>query len=760
MLFRKLLRTIGLYKAQFISMIIMIALGIGIFVGFNMEWTSLKKNTDRFFEETNFADYRITDEKGFSAEAVDKVAAIDGVKAASRYLSANVDVKERAGDTIAFTVTENFDVSSFLLLNGTGYDASSEDGIWIAEAYAGKNGLNIGDSLTLVYKGKEMSGVIKGLVQSSEYLVCTADKTQVMPDYTKHGFAYVSPAFYKKAMGGRDYYPQINVISSMESDDFKEAVNATLGKTTFILSKEESGAYALAKGEIEEGQTMGSIIPVMFLLIAVLTMVTTMHRIAAKEKTQIGTLKALGFKDKKILVHYTSYATIIGLIGSVIGIGIGYGVAAIILSKDGSMGTYLDMPYWSKHMPWFGWLAIVAVIAALTLIGFLSVKSMLKGTAADALRPYSPKKMKPLAIEKTKLWKKLSFGVRWNMRDIMRHKSRTFMSLFGIFGCMMLMVGGLGMRDTFNALLDSYYDSALNYNAKINLSEEATEEEINKLIAAYNGDYGATVAVEIGDNAVALEIYGITHDKIRFLDKKNRNVYILDDGAFICKRIADKNNLSEGDYFEFSPFGTDDKYKVRVSKVIHSTTESVIISTGYADSLGIKYKADAIYTDTVSTDVAANSAIKNVQSKQDLMDSFDTITEIMNLMVSLLVVAALVLGVVVLYNLGVMSYTERYREMATLKVVGFKDKKIGRLLIGQNLWVTIVGMALGLPAGVGLLYWLLEALASEYEMVMKLGPATYLISILLTLGVSLAVSFAIACKNKKIDMVEALKGAE
>ena len=142
------------------------------------------------------------------------------------------------------------------------------------------------------------------------------------------------------------------------------------------------------------------------------------------------------------------------------------------------------------------------------------------------------------------------------------------------------------------------------------------------------------------------------------------------------------------------------------------------------------------------------------------MDSFDVFMDLMNKMIWLLVIAAVILGIVVLYNLGVMSYTERYREMATLKVVGFKDSKIGRLLISQNLWLTVLGILIGVPAGIGVLQYLLTALASEYELKLVLGLPTWLVSILLTFGVSLIVGLMVARKNRHIDMVAALKTAE
>ena len=142
------------------------------------------------------------------------------------------------------------------------------------------------------------------------------------------------------------------------------------------------------------------------------------------------------------------------------------------------------------------------------------------------------------------------------------------------------------------------------------------------------------------------------------------------------------------------------------------------------------------------------------------MDSYDTFMDIMNIMIVVLAVAAIVLGLVVLYNLGVMSYTERHRELATLKVLGFRDKAIGKLLIAQNIWLTVVGVIIGIPAGLGVLKILVTALVSEYELSLAIGWSTFVISIALTFGVSLFVGLMVARKNRKIDMVEALKGAE
>ena len=385
MLFKKLLRTMGQYKAQFISMIIMIALGFGVFVGANMEWVSIEKNTNRLFEETGLADYKIYSSSAmtggatatFSEEDLRKIKELDGVKDAARFFSVNADVTLVNGEKIktekdgtgkdkipraAITVTESENVSFFNLTSGEAYDGASEDKIWVSDKFAQAKEISVGDTLTFGSVpgiGASLEFKVAGLVKSGEYMVCVQDSTQLMPDYKMFGYAYITPAAYKKICESAGLpsplYAQINVrvnnFDDFTKQKFSDAVNAALGKTMLVISKEESSSYALAKGEAEEGKTMGAVLPVLFLAIAVLTMITTMHRIAAKEKTQIGTLKALGYKNKRILAHYSSYALAIGIVGAALGIGVGYGFAYFIMNPSGSMGTYMDLPYWKLHMP-------------------------------------------------------------------------------------------------------------------------------------------------------------------------------------------------------------------------------------------------------------------------------------------------------------------------------------------------------------------------------------------------------------------------
>ena len=439
MLIRKLLRTAWGYKAQFISMILMITLGMGMFLGFNMEWKTIEVDTFKFFDDTDYADYRLYSEKGFTREDLDKIAAIDGVDRATRYLSVNLDIKGEKNKSLALDVSEDYTVSTFMVTDGAPYDKNG-DGIWLSDKFAAANGYRIGDQLSLAFQGVAITGEIVGLIKAGEHMICVADKNQMMPDYSTFGFAYISPKKLRAVLEDKiksDFadelkksnvpeefidgsltklivtdkmldeatdkvFAQVNLISDTEKEPLEKAIHDALGRTIMVTPKDDHIVFKESQGEAEEGKTMGSVLPVLFLAIAILTMVTTMHRIATKEKTQIGTLKALGFKNRRILRHYTSYGLLIGLVGAGLGIALGYGVCKLIMSENGMMGTYFDMPDWSAAIPAFCYPVLIGTVLLLTLISFLSVRQQLKGTAADALRPYSPKKMRKILFERVR----------------------------------------------------------------------------------------------------------------------------------------------------------------------------------------------------------------------------------------------------------------------------------------------------------------------------------------------------------------------
>ena len=689
-------------------------------------------------------------------------------------------------DQLALTVTESEHTSGFVLIEGGKYDRWDPEGFWLMDKYAEQNGISIGDELTVSFEDMEFTGTVRGLIESAEYLICVRDESQVMPDFNTFGYVYATPAMLRKVIEQKvreeepdldddvmsiavkevydEVFPQVNVNSSMEKDEIQAAVDKALGRTLLIMSKDENISYSESRGEMNEGKTMGSILPVLFLAIAILTMITTMNRITISEKTQIGTLKALGFRDKRILRHYTSYAVVISLTGSVLGMVIGYLFCKVIMSQDGMMGTYFVMPDWTAHIPLWIWAIVVLLIVLTVFVGYLSVRTLLSGTAAETLRPYTPRHIRRVALEKTVLWNKMRFGTKWNLRDIFRHKSRSAMSFIGTFGCMLMLVASFGMNQTMDNFLDTFYDKTTVYSSKVFISSDAENEDALRLAEDLDGDYSASVSSKVGDKAISVDVYNITHSTYQFIDEDSNIVPLPENGAFICKRLAKKFDVKPGDKVTVEPYGTSDSYDITISGINRSLAESISMTEEYAESIGLTdseaYKINSIYTMVPKEEIKSGSNITSVQSKQDIIDSFDSFMKIFNFFIVALIVASVLLCLIVLYNLGVMSYMERYREMATLKVLGFRNKTIGHLLISQNLWIAAAGTFLGIPAGIWTLNALMDLLAREYEMETLVGPVSILLATSLNLGTAVIVGWMISGKNRSINMVEALKGTE
>ena len=785
MLRRKLWRTAKVYKVQFISMILLIALGIGVFVGFNAEWVTIGRDTGTFFKDCGFADYRIIDEDGISSADVDKIRDIEGVAGVSRFLSVNADVKG-SDDQLALTVTESEHTSGFVLMEGGEYDRWDPEGFWLMDKYAEMNGIKPGDKLTVTFEDMEFTGTVRGLIESAEYLICVRDESQVMPDFNTYGYVYASPAMLRKVIEEKireeepdinddvmsiavkevcdETFCQVNVNSSMDKKEIQKAVDDALDRSLMILTKDENVSYKESRGEMNEGRTMGAVLPVLFLAIAILTMITTMNRITISEKTQIGTLKALGFRDKRIIRHYTSYAVVISVIGSALGIVMGYALCKMVMSQDGMMGTYFVMPDWTIHIPAWIWAIVVLIVALTIFIGYLSVRDLLRGTAAETLRPYTPRHIHRLLLEGTALWNRMKFGTKWNLRDIFRHKSRSAMSFIGTFGCMLMLVASFGMNQTMDNFLDTFYDGTAAYSSKVFMSTDAENSDAVKLAKDLDGDYSASVSAKVGDKTLSVDVYNITHGMYRFIDQDSNIIPLPEEGALICKRLARDFDVKAGDTVTVEPYGTDESFDILISGINGSLTESISMNEDYAEEIGLtgseEYKINSVYTMTDKAQIDTDSNITSVQSKQDIIDSFDAFMEIFYFFIIVLIVASVLLCLIVLYNLGIMSYMERYREMATLKVLGFRNKAIGRLLISQNLWIAVAGTLLGIPAGIWSLNYLMNMLAGEYEMETMVGPVSILAATALNLGVAAIVGWMISRKNRRINMVEALKGTE
>ncbi len=751
MLKRKIIRTLLNYKAQMISMLLMIILGVGIFLGCNIEWYSIKTNRTNYYEDTGYPEYRIYKDS-FSLDELQYVKDFSDVKYATRALTTLGSLNNNT--YLMLNVLEDCQNIKPLYIDGEVY-SNEADGIYLSDLYAKENNIKLNDYLDIEAEGFKIHEPVKGLIKSSEYLICLKDSSQLLPNYKEYAYCYLSPKMITKYLG-QAFYNTVYASSKLSTSDFEAKALNALGASITVLSYQDETGYSGSNGEIEEGKTMALLIPTAFILIAVLTMVTTMARISTNERIQMGVLKSLGFKRKKIARHYSLYGLIIGIIGTLIGCVLAYGIAYYIINPKGPMSTYLDFPSWHLYMPWYGVLIVILLPITLGIISYLIVNSELKGTACETLKPKREKAVKASYIEKTKFFSKASFQTKWNIRDMLRHKARTIMSIIGVLFSTVLIFACMGMRDTVIDFKNTLYNENYNFENKLTLNSQISNTKALDLASKYEADYEANVTIKFNNKTVVLSIINNSRNLLGIVDEKENRLELKDGGVYVCRRIKD-GGYKINKEIDFNLYGSKEIISSKVIGVCLSMTEGIYMTENTANELGISYKIQTLYT---NLNVMVDSNVSSITTKTELLSAFNTMMQMMDSMIWILILASAILAVVVLYNLASLGYIEKIREMSTLKVIGFTNKKIAKILVVGTIWITVMGLIIGLPLGAYLLDILLRALAGEYEMNMAFGYLSYIVGIVVPFLVSLVTIYLISKKTKKLDMVSALKERE
>ena len=505
---------------------------------------------------------------------------------------------------------------------------------------------------------------------------------------------------------------------------------------------------------------MGDIFPVVFILIAMLILLTTMTRIITHQRTQIGILKASGFKNSSIILHYISYGFWLVLIGSILGLILGPMTLPQLFYP--SMSATYKLPSWNPAWSMnFVYVAVLMVLMSLA-VSYYSVKSISDEKPADTIRPKVPKVSTSWFLEKLPIWKRLSFNVRWNWCDAKRNKFRALMTIIGVIGCSALLVCAFGMYDGMNDLKEWEYNQINHYDSKLVVEENATDAQIDDVAKAVNGDKLMESAIEIeSDDAKksgSLTVLNNT-DLVTPTDYDWNKVDIKDEEVSISQKMADMLDVKVGDTVKWHIMGSDKWVKTKIDK-IHADpiSQGFIMSADKLEDLDLNYTPTSIVTAEHVNQ--SYDGVKAASSLKDMTSSWDELTESMWLLIYILIFFASLLAIIVLYNLGLLSFTEIEREIATLKVLGFKSGFLRRLLLTQNLWFTAAGFILGLPVGYVILAIMWESSGDSFYILPSISLSNFILTAVITFALSILVNLMFSRKIKKLDMVESLKSGE
>lgn len=759
---KKRLRDIKQNKMQFFNIFIMVFLGVFVFAGIHAYMDGMEKSADKYYKDNNFQDIWLSGEN-FSNDDLEKVKNTENVKDAERILTIKTELENKNDVTLDTNFIESNNISKMYVVDGEEF-SKDKKGVWF-DSYLAKNlDLKVGDEITFTYQNMKMTEKILGLVNTPDHVYFVKDDTEIFPTHKNYGYMYLSINELPQGMAQIFNQIIVDVDNTDKTQETKANLENNIKSAIAVTDRESSVSYKGYNSEIEEGTTYSGVFTFLFLFIAVLSVTTTMNRFVKKQRTQIGTLKALGFKNRKIINHYVGYGFIISLVASVVGLLVGkYGLGTFFLNMEMS---YFEVPVYNTVLIPVVYILAIAVVALITLVTYLSCRSILKESAVEALRLEVPKvKSTKFDLTTKGIFKKASISTRWNLRDVGRNKGRSLMAIVGITGCTMLMLCAFGMMDTMKSYLSWEFDKISNFEYKLSLSNNYTDDQFTNITEKYGNETSESFGIEI-KNVDKKETNTLTvndaPNKLKYTNHNKEYMDLKDDGIYITEKLSEKYGLKVGDEITWHIFGDDNWYTCKIAGLNRDPqNQQLNMTKKYYETLGLTYRADTVYTDENLSNAKTIDGVDTIQSIATLKQGMESMLETTETMVVLLIVVSAILGFVIIYNLGILSFTEKQYQFATLKVLGFKDKQIKNIFVKQNLWLTVAGIVIGLPLG----FWMLDyifksALGENYDFNAYIKPVSYLYAVVGSLVVSIIVNKVLSRKVKRIDMVTSLKGNE
>ena len=790
MLKKKMFRDIKQNLSQFITIFLMVLIGVMVYVGIEAYMDGMTSAADNFYKNNNIQDLNVMG--NLSDKDLDKIKSLDNVKDAEKKLVVNAIDKDNKDKTYLLSFIDSNNISKFHIMDGEKFDVNKK-GAWVDNFYAEKNNLKVGDTIKIKYDTFSLEEKILGLINVPDHIYDVKDESELVPNRENFGFVYLSvneiPESYIKDLvmkemkitdekifdkyvkdfNYKEYIPynyiMVDVNKKKNVTSVKEDIEDNVSNAKAIVKIEDTLSYQRYQGEIDEGASYVGIFSGLFLFIAMLSVITTMTRVVKKQKLQIGTMKALGIKNSKIVMHYVGYGFFVSLAAAIVGIILGkYFIGTFFLNME---MDYFEVPNGVPVVKPLSYLVALLVVMVVSFITYLTCHKELSKKPAEALRNEVPNvKVSSLNLSTKGMFKKLNFSSKWNLRDILRNKFRTLTAVVGIVGCCMLIVCAFGMLNSMNHFIKLQFEDLYNFNYKLSLNTNIKDDELKVLTDKYGDNTSETLTIEtkIGKEREANTIF-VTNagNLVRFQNENGEFIKInKNDGVYVTRKLADQKNLKVGDTIKWHIYGVNKYYE---SKIVGLTkdpqVQNLTMTKEYLESLDIDYKPDSLYT---NTDLKGIKDIKNVSLVQDineLKNGLESMLSMMKSMIMLIIVFAIGLGAIIIYNMGILSYSEKQYQFATLKVLGFSDKKIRKIFVEQNNWITVLSIIIGLPTGYYMTSWIFKSvIADNYDFSAYINLSTYLIAIIGTILVSIIVSRMLSKKVNKIDMVSSLKANE
>ena len=806
------------YK-RFISILLMAFLGVGFFAGLRASSPDMIDTFDQFYEDNQVYDIQIISTLGLTDDDIEELEKVDEVESVVGSFEKDgiIDIDNKEIVTKLITIGE---INKPILVDGNMPQNDNE--CLVEEGFLKSNNKQIGDMVdveiedtTDVYGNKKSylknsQMKIVGTVQSPLYI--SRDRGT-----SKLGTSKVSYYMYipKENINANDVYTSIYLrakneenyeTSTQKYEDYIEEVKNNIeqikdereqsrkiktlnGVETakwYILDRNSNEGYVGFIQSTKSIAKISQVFPIVFFAVAALISLTSMTRMVEEQRTQIGTLKALGYNQLQIINKYILYASLASIIGGISGMCVGFATLPQIIWMLYMM-MYQITPKAILSFNWkYGTIGLLLICICIIGATIYSAIRELKETPAALMRPKAPKSGNRVLLERIPfVWKHLNFSHKVTVRNIFRYKKRFLMTIIGIFGCTSLIVTGFGIKDSISVIIPNQFEKVFDYNMQVNLKDNLSadekqsfidelkdREEVQKIVETY---MTSATAVK-GDKQEDIQII-VPKDEfdglININDLKTKqNLELKDNEIYLTDKCAQLIGAKAGDTITLKDINNNE-VEAKISNIVENYVSHYVYmsKTMYEKLYGKDYSTNVILLQNIEmTDEAEDEFVTELMNKNEvssanristILGALDDTIKSLDFVVIILIVSAGLLAFVVLYNLANVNISERIRELATIKVLGFYDKEVYDYVTRETTILTAIGIILGLFGGYCLNYYLIGTCEINTLRFSKIvSQISYVYAVAITIIFTLIVNFATYFALKKIDMIESLKSVE
>ena len=756
---KKVIRDMMKQKVMFFSIFLMAFLGVYLFSGINAMWYSMRVNTDNYYDRTELADLWIWG-SSFENSDVEKIGSVEGIGSYEPRSVISSNMMYRKNPKIELVITPENRISKCEATDGREFDPSGE-GIWLDYRFAEENDIKVGDIFTFRTALINFEAEVAGLIRDPEYIYALEDSNAMIPEHENYGFAFV-PESFMRSLGAEVIYNQVAVTlnSSTSANEASARIEAALGDNYSVIQKRsQHPSFQAVENEIISDRDTSKVFPVLFVLISVFIILSTMIRIVDSQKVQIGIMKALGMKRWLIVLHYLLFGFIPSFFGATAGIIAGPLTLPSMMFE--SLKPTYTLDTWKVTVSASSVGVFLLVVAACTITAAIPAMRYINSFPCASLRPDANRKIRPSLLERSRIWNKMGFRTRWTYRDIKNAKIRSFMGVVGVISCVMLLVCAFGMRNSIQNIFSWYFDDLIQYDSKIVLTNDADSESKEKIRAHYNGDFLQNATIDLrsagGEDSLTASITVSDSDLIKYQDTSGDFIEL--DGVGISNSFAKELGVDVGDTIEWRIFG-ENGWKKSVIGTIYRTPvyQGIAMSPDEFEAVGYKFEPDSVIAEGTGY-TADFDEVSQIRLKSEMRSELEDYIEILYTLSYVMIILAVILAIVVLYILGVLSYVERQREFALLKAQGVESGTLSSLLFNQNIWFMIIGMLIGFPLGKSIIGILFTS-GTQYDLITTISLPSSIAALLIAALTSVVVNIIFASKLKKLDMIQILKGID